>query len=63
MIESVSYEKIEELLRKVVREELEELLIDKDINSKYVEKIKKIREGPRSGFNSVEELDTLVKNA
>lgn len=63
MIESVSYEKIEELLRKVVREELEELLIDKEINPKYVEKIKKIREEPHMGFDSVEELDTLVKNA
>lgn len=63
MIESVSYEKIEELLRKVVREELQELLIDKEINPQYVEKLKKIREEPHIGFNSVEELDSIVKNA
>lgn len=63
MIEIESFEKMEEMLRKVVREELQELLIDKEINPKYVDKIKKIREEPYVGFNSVEELDSLVKNA
>lgn len=63
MIESENFEKIEELLRKVVREELEELLIDKEINPKYADKLKKIGKEPYIGFNSVDELDNLIKNA
>ena len=63
MLDDNSYKKIEALVRRVVREELEELLLDKEINPKYIEKIKQIREEPHIGFNSVEELDSIVKNA
>lgn len=63
MTQVVELKEIETMLRKIVREELEEVLKeDYEIKPSYIEKLKKIEQEEHIKLDSLDNLDSLIKN-
>lgn len=63
MTQVVELKEIETMLRKIVREELEEILKeDYEIKPSYIEKLKKIEQEEHIKLDSLDNLDSLIKN-
>lgn len=57
-------ENMENMLRRIIREELEDILTNSpQLKDEYAEELKRIENEEHIGFNSIEELDLLIKNA
>ena len=56
----IDYNKLSEIIRQVVREELEEI---RYLNPDYVKELQKLEKEVGIKFTSINELDNLIKNA
>ena len=59
MVETIDYNKLGNMIREIVREELEEV---RPLNSKFIKEHRKLELQKGKSFNSITELDNLVKN-
>ncbi len=60
MTETIDYNKLSNMIREIIREELEEI---RPLNPDYVKKIKDLEKESSISFNSIDELDNLIENA
>lgn|SRR3989339_645323 len=56
----IDYNKLTEMIRQVVREELDEI---RYLNPEYIKELQKLEKEKGIKFTSIKELDNLIKNA
>jgi transposase len=59
-MEIIDYEKLSNIIREIIREELEEI---RPLNPEYIKKLREIEKEESINFSSIEELETIIKNA
>ena len=59
MTQVVDFDKLSNMIRDIIREELEEI---RPLNESYIKKIKKLEEEEGLKFSSISELEDIIEN-